>query len=63
MDYQTFRTLTKPSEKQRTFYRNNFAEYNYYYVNRPKKQNPLVQIPKTTYNHKVKLNNNHQQTQ
>ena len=33
MDYQTFRPVTKPSYKQ---HRNNFAEHNYNYVNRPK---------------------------
>ena len=35
MDYQTFRPMTKPTQKQRTFTRNSFADYNYYYVNRP----------------------------
>ena len=27
--------MTKPIQKQRTFTRNNFAEHNYNYVNRP----------------------------
>ena len=36
MDYQTFRPMTKPSQKQRIFTRSNFAEHNYNYVNRSK---------------------------
>ena len=35
MNYQPFRPMTKPIQKQRTFIRNNFAEHNYNYVNRP----------------------------
>ena len=35
MDYQTFRPMTKPIQKQKTSKRNNFAEHNYNYVNRP----------------------------
>ena len=31
MDYQTFRPVTKPSYKQQTSHRNNFAEHNYNY--------------------------------
>ena len=27
--------MAKPTEKQKTFYRNNFAEHNYNYVNKP----------------------------
>ena len=50
MDYQTFRPMTKPTQKQRRFTRNNFAEHNYNYVNRPQTtkpprantQNPLI---------------------
>ena len=38
MDYQTFRPITKPTQKQRTFTRNNFAEHNYNYVNRHRPQ-------------------------
>ena len=34
MDHQTFRPMRKPTQKQRTFTRNNFAEHNYKYVNR-----------------------------
>ena len=34
MDYQSFGPTTKPTQKQRTFYRSNFAEHNYNYVNR-----------------------------
>ena len=40
MDYQTFRPMTKPSQKQRTFTRNNFAERNYNYVNRSQTSKP-----------------------
>ena len=35
MDYQKFRPMTKLTQKQRKFTRNNFAEHNYNYVNRP----------------------------
>ena len=35
MDNQTFRPMAKPTQKQRSFYRNNFAEQNYNYVKRP----------------------------
>ena len=34
MDYQTFRPITKPLQKQRIFTRRNFVEHNYNYVNR-----------------------------
>ena len=37
MNYQTFGPMTKPTQKQRTFTRNIFAEHNYNYVNRPQK--------------------------
>ena len=40
MGYQTFRSMTKPTQKQRTFTRNKFAEQNYSYVNRPKTTKP-----------------------
>ena len=40
MDYQTLRPMTKPTQKQRTFTRNNFAEHNYNYVNRPQTTKP-----------------------
>ena len=40
MDYQTFRPMTKPPQKQRIFTRNNFAEHNYNYVNRPQTSKP-----------------------
>ena len=40
MDYQTFRTVTKPSYKQQTSHRKNFAEHNYNYVNGPKTTKP-----------------------
>ena len=40
MDYQTFISMTKPTQKQRTLTRNNFAEHNYNYVNRPQTTKP-----------------------
>ena len=40
MDYQTFRTMTKPPQKQRLFTRSNFAEHNYNYVNRSQTSKP-----------------------
>ena len=40
MDYQTLGPMTKPTQKQRTFTRNNFAEHNYNYVNRPQTTKP-----------------------
>ena len=40
MDYQTFRPMTKPTQKQRKVTRNNFAEHNYNYVNRPQTTKP-----------------------
>ena len=33
MDFQTYRPMTKPTHRQRTFTRSNFAEHNYNYVN------------------------------
>ena len=36
MDYPTFRPVNKPSYKQQTPHRNNFAEQNYNYINGPK---------------------------
>ena len=49
VNYQPFRATMKPIQKHRTFIRNNFAEHNYNYVNRPQTsksfrpntQNPL----------------------
>ena len=49
MDYQTIRPMTKPTQKQRTFTRNNFAELNYNYVNRPQTTKPSRA---NTQNHK-----------
>ena len=40
MDYQTFRPMTKPPQKQRIFTRSKFAEHNYNYVNRSQKSKP-----------------------
>ena len=40
MTYQPFRPKMKPIQKQRTFTRNNFAEHNYNYVNRPQTSKP-----------------------
>ena len=40
MDYQTFRPMTKPPQKQRIFTRSNFVEHNYNYVNRSQTSKP-----------------------
>ena len=40
MDYQAFRPVTKPSYKQKTSPRNNFAEHDFNYVNRSKTTKP-----------------------
>ena len=60
MDYPTFQPVTKPSYKQQTSHRNNFAEHNYNYVYGPKPTKPFKMntqnnlysqsqnIPKTT---------------
>ena len=40
MDYQTYRPITKPTHKQITFTRSNFAEHNYNYVNPSKTTHP-----------------------
>ena len=40
MDYQTFRPMTKPPQKQRIFTRSNFAEHKYNYVNRSRVSKP-----------------------
>ena len=42
MDYQTFRPMTKPTQKQRTFTRINFAEHNDNDVNRPQTTKPSL---------------------
>ena len=58
MDYQTIRPETKPTQKQRTFTRNNFAELNYNYVNRPQTTKPSRA---NTKNHKFSQKVNFQQ--
>ena len=40
MDYQTFRPMTKPPQKQRIITRCNFAEHNYNYVKRSQTSKP-----------------------
>ena len=40
MDYQKFRTVTKPSYKKQTSHRHKFAEHDYNYVNGPKTTKP-----------------------
>ena len=40
MDYQTFRPMTKPPQKQRILTRSNFAEHIYNYVNRSQTSKP-----------------------
>ena len=39
-DYQTFRPMTKPPQKQKIFTKSNFAEHNFNYVNRPQTSKP-----------------------
>ena len=41
IDYSTFRPVTKPSYKQQTSHRNDFAEHNYNYVIEPKTTKPF----------------------
>ena len=43
MDYQTFRPMTKPPQKQKIFTRSNFAEHNYNYV----KRSQISKAPRT----------------
>ena len=50
--------MTKPIQKQRTFTRNNFAEHNYNYVNRPQTSKP---ISPNTQNHLFSQRQNFQQ--
>ena len=45
MDYQTFRPMTNPPQKQRIFTRSNFAEHNYNYVNRSQTSKPPLTNP------------------
>ena len=55
--------MTKPSQKRKTFTRNNFAEHNHNYVNQPQttQLNPPVQTRKIIYFHKDQFfHNNHQ---
>ena len=40
MDYQICRPMTKPTQKRKTFTRNNFAEHNYNYVFRSQTTQP-----------------------
>ena len=40
MDYQTYRSMTKPSKTQKTFTKNTFAEHNYNYAHQPKTNQP-----------------------
>ena len=63
MDYQTFRPMTKPIQKQKTFTRNNFAEHNYNYVNNHNHLNFFAQILKIFYFHNDKIFNKQQQLQ
>ena len=64
MDYQTYRPMTKPSQKRKTFTRINFAEHNYNFVN----PSQTTHSPrKSTQNHlflqKNKIFKRHHQTQ
>ena len=58
MDYQTFRPMTKPPQKQRIFTRSNFAEHNYNYVIDRKHLNLLVQISISFHFHNDKIPDN-----
>ena len=41
MVYQTYRPMTKPTQKRKTITRNNFAEHKYNYVNRSQTTQPF----------------------
>ena len=55
MDYQTYRPMTKPTQRQRTFTRSNSAEHNYNYVNLSKNTHP-THIQKKNHLFSKKLN-------
>ena len=59
MDYQTYRTTTKPTQKQKTLTRNYFAQHNYNYVIRPQTNKPPLT---NTQNHLSPQKQNFQQT-
>ena len=48
MDYQTYRSLTRPPKPRRTFTRNNFAEHNYNYTH-PPRAHYSPRIPNNTH--------------
>ena len=47
MDYQTYRSMTKPSKTRKTFTRNTFAEHYYNYVHQSKTNQPPEKIHKS----------------
>ena len=63
MDYETFRPMAKPTQEQRTFTRNDFAEHNYNYVNRPQTAKPPRTNTQKLFFRKDKTSNNHHQHQ
>ena len=54
MDYPKFRPVTKPSYKQQTSHRKNFAEHNYNYVYGAKIKKNLKEKLKISF-HKIKI--------
>ena len=58
MDYQTFRPMKKPTQKQRIITRNNFAQHNYNHLNRPLTTKPSRA---NTQNHLFSQRQNFQQ--
>ena len=58
MDYETFRPMKKPAQKQRLFTRNNFAEHNSNFVKKPQTTKPPC---KNTQNHLFSQRQNSQQ--
>ena len=56
MDYPTFRPVTKPSYKQQTSHRNNFAELDYNYVYGPKTtKTSKTNIPNSFFSQSQKI--------
>ena len=58
MNYQTYRRMTKSSQKQKTVTRHNFAEHIIIMSIDHKQLNPLVQIRKIIYFHKDQISHN-----
>ena len=58
MDNQTYRPMTKPTQKQRTFTRSNFAEHNYNCVNKSQTSKPPRTNPQNHLFYNDKISNN-----